>query len=491
MVWRSGRVHVNDTAHVVPLQAPAAFGATTFDAGQHRRLSAHRPLTHSSDGERFTRLRQRRARVPAGDPRQVAPRHLDRAPGTARARLGAAHGCRGKRELQRHQAAVAGAARLDSDRAPRVRRPDHRAMRSSLAYILINRDGPAIQPGSRSYERSWIRDGSLTSAALLRLGGTREVREFIDWYAPFQYANGKVPCCVDSPRRRPGAGARQPRRVHLSHRRVRTLHRRYAPSLDAIWPRIVAAVGYIDTLRRQRMTPEFDAPDKRALLRPPAAVDQPRGLLGQADALVLGRLLRAARPQGRRRARHSPRRDRGGRVASARSRDDVPRDLIASIQAAMRMHKIDFIPGCGGARRLRRDLDDGRPGARRRAGTASRSRRSSAPSSGTARTSARGATGRNRGRPTRRTSCAPSGRSCASAGATARTSCSTVFFRTSARRLEPVGRGRLARPAQPRSSSATCRTPGSARTSSARCSTCSPTSARRTGAARDRRGYRG
>ncbi|MBX3381867.1 MAG: hypothetical protein KF805_17365, partial [Phycisphaeraceae bacterium] len=42
--------------------------------------------------------------------------------------------------------------------------------RTAQAHILINRDGPAIQPGSRTYERSWIRDGCLTSSALLATG---------------------------------------------------------------------------------------------------------------------------------------------------------------------------------------------------------------------------------------------------------------------------------------------------------------------------------
>ena len=55
--------------------------------------------------------------------------------------------------------------------------------RSNLAYILINRDNAGIQPGSRSYERSWIRDGSLTSSALLKSGIMPEVRDFTDWYA--------------------------------------------------------------------------------------------------------------------------------------------------------------------------------------------------------------------------------------------------------------------------------------------------------------------
>ncbi|HEY8833869.1 MAG TPA: discoidin domain-containing protein, partial [Gemmatimonadaceae bacterium] len=67
-------------------------------------------------------------------------------------------------------------------------------MRAQLADILINRDGPAIQPGSRSYSRSWIRDGSLTSTALLRLGHAADVKDFMEWYAQYQYDNGKVPC---------------------------------------------------------------------------------------------------------------------------------------------------------------------------------------------------------------------------------------------------------------------------------------------------------
>jgi hypothetical protein len=69
--------------------------------------------------------------------------------------------------------------------------------KSNLAYILINRDKAGIQPGSRSYERSWIRDGALTSSALLKSGIVPEVKEFIDWYTGFQYENGKVPCVVD------------------------------------------------------------------------------------------------------------------------------------------------------------------------------------------------------------------------------------------------------------------------------------------------------
>ncbi len=71
-------------------------------------------------------------------------------------------------------------------------------IRTSLAYMLIHRDGAALKPGSRSYDRAWIRDGSLMAALLLRLGHEREAKEFAEWFAKYQYENGKVPCCVDT-----------------------------------------------------------------------------------------------------------------------------------------------------------------------------------------------------------------------------------------------------------------------------------------------------
>ncbi len=72
-----------------------------------------------------------------------------------------------------------------------------RAMRTAAAHILVTRDGPALQPGPRRYTRSWVRDGTIMSAALLRMGCTAEVLEFIAWYEPHLRADGFVPCCVD------------------------------------------------------------------------------------------------------------------------------------------------------------------------------------------------------------------------------------------------------------------------------------------------------
>src|SRR5207344_1940155 len=73
-----------------------------------------------------------------------------------------------------------------------------RTLEAQVGWILVNRDGPSIQPGSRSYDRSWMRDGALTSLALLRLGHEQEVRDFIEWFAGFQGEDGRIPCCASA-----------------------------------------------------------------------------------------------------------------------------------------------------------------------------------------------------------------------------------------------------------------------------------------------------
>ncbi len=71
------------------------------------------------------------------------------------------------------------------------------AMRTAAAHVISTRSGAALQPGPRRYTRSWIRDGAIMSAALLRMGCAADVRAFIAWYEPFLRDDGFVPCCVD------------------------------------------------------------------------------------------------------------------------------------------------------------------------------------------------------------------------------------------------------------------------------------------------------
>jgi hypothetical protein len=68
---------------------------------------------------------------------------------------------------------------------------------SAAGHILINRDGPAIQPGPRRYTRSWVRDCVIMGAALAKAGLPEALCEFLTWYAPFQREDGFIPCVVD------------------------------------------------------------------------------------------------------------------------------------------------------------------------------------------------------------------------------------------------------------------------------------------------------
>lgn len=219
-----------------------------------------------------------------------------------------------------------------------------RSIKSNLAYILINRDGPAIQPGSRAYARSWIRDGALTSAALLGMGHTEEVREFLQWYVGYQGPDGAIPCCVD------GRGA-DPVPEHDSHGEfiyaVMEYYRytRDVGFLRQMWPAVVGAVGYIDALRQQRLTEKYrNDPDWLAYggLAPESIshegyASEPRHsywdnffiLRGLKDAATMAVIL-----------------DEDAQAERlAALRDDFRRDLYASIRETLKRHQIDFIPG--------------------------------------------------------------------------------------------------------------------------------------------------
>ena len=70
-------------------------------------------------------------------------------------------------------------------------------LRTALAHILVNRRRPGAA-ARHALVRALVdprRRADL--AALLRLGHDDVARDFLRWYAPFQFANGKVPCCVD------------------------------------------------------------------------------------------------------------------------------------------------------------------------------------------------------------------------------------------------------------------------------------------------------
>ncbi len=340
--WTRGTMRVNGDRIVAPLTAPTRAGAASFDAGG--------VVAALRDG-RFPRAR---SVMPANDSLGGAEGALaytlDLAAGASRdvfveLPFGATppRGGDGARRLSQSVAtwnALLGAVQVTlPGSAARIAA----SLRSQLAYVLVNRDGPAIQPGSRSYARSWIRDGSLTSVALLRLGHSAEVREFLNWFARYQYPSGKVPCCVDS------RGA-DPVPEHDSHGEFIFLVAEYyrytgdRATAAKMWPHVERAVAYIDSLRHEHSLPSEPVPDTSAV----------RGLMPQSishegysakpmhsywDDLFTLRGLKSAAELA----------TALGRVNDARRyemmRDEFGRDLYASLGLTMAMHHIDFIPG--------------------------------------------------------------------------------------------------------------------------------------------------
>ena len=229
-------------------------------------------------------------------------------------------------------------------------------VRATQAYILINRDGPGFQPGSRTYERSWIRDGSMTSAAMLEFGHVEPVREFIDWFAPYQFPSGKVPCVVD----RRGA---DPVPEHDSHGQLIWLianYHRYTGDIDLVrrhLARVKLAVDYIQSLRRERMTEEFGAsgPARQEPGKPPVPALAFRGLVPASishegysakpmhsywDTLFLLRGLKDAAYLAS--VVSEPELAKAWQAEA----DGLRESIRASVEAVHAAHGIDYWPGC-------------------------------------------------------------------------------------------------------------------------------------------------
>ena len=213
---------------------------------------------------------------------------------------------------------------------------------TSFAYVLTSRDGPMLKPGTRSYNRAWIRDGAMMSETLLRMGRADVARAFADFYRGHLFANGKVPCCVDFRGADPvPENDSQGEYIFMVSQLYRFTGDRAALQRD--WPSVLAAARYMDKLRLSERTAANRAPDKRMLygLMPPSIShegysakvqyslwDDFWALRGYDDAADLAKLL------GKSEAREL-----------ARSRDQFSTDLHAAILAARDHWKIAFIPG--------------------------------------------------------------------------------------------------------------------------------------------------
>lgn len=221
---------------------------------------------------------------------------------------------------------------------PAAKQPFAATVASALAYVLMSRNGAILRPGTRSYDRAWIRDGAMMSEALLRMGRPDVARAFADWYGTYQFPSGKMPCCVDFRGADPvPENDSQGEYIYLVSELYRFTHDRAA--LVREWPHVLAAVRYMDELRLSERT-RNDSGLEFGLM--PASIshegysakpqnslwDDFWALRGYRDAAALALVV-------------------GSREAArlAASRDQFAADLHAAVLAARNHWKIAFIPG--------------------------------------------------------------------------------------------------------------------------------------------------
>ncbi|WP_295400953.1 discoidin domain-containing protein [uncultured Thiocystis sp.] len=346
LAYADGKVRVNQGKWIIPLDAPARFGAATFAQGAiseylktgdlPNRDQVSDPFGHASGALRFD------LELPAGATREVY--------------LAIPFG-----ELTPAQAAtwssdLTGAEQFARARADWETRLDTldiqlppqatgviETLKTAAAHILISRDGPALQPGPRRYSRAWIRDGALIGAALARVGHAQAGRDFIRWYAGFQTADGNLPDCAD----RDGCEWLPEFDSWGEFIFAVMDHHRFNADrafLFELWPAVLKCVDFLESLRNQRLTPEYRAGEKQVcygllpesmshegyMAHPVHAYwDDFWAVRGLKDAAEMADLLGE--------------RDQAQRIAALR--DDFQDTLYASLHRVIAERGLDFVPG--------------------------------------------------------------------------------------------------------------------------------------------------
>jgi hypothetical protein len=333
LAWSNNQLRVNGRTMLQALSPPDAVEGAAFE---HDDL-----LDPAKPGPKLTTL---------ADPRGLASARLrwriELPPGASRTialRLPAGAQTEPPQPMEATEAAWHERLNRVQFGAPPSLQPVVDTLRTALAHILISRDGNALQPGTRSYARSWIRDGAMMTTSLLRLGEPDAARAFVNWYATHLFANGKVPCCVDV------RGA-DPVAENDSHGQfihaVAEVWRYTGDDAFArdLWPKVDAAARYMEQLRQSERIAANQKGERIAFFGVmPASIshegysakpmhsywDNFWALAGWRNAAQLAA------------AFGSPART----AELAAQRDEFLTDLAASLRAAVAQHRIDHLPG--------------------------------------------------------------------------------------------------------------------------------------------------
>ncbi|MCX7004340.1 MAG: hypothetical protein NTV22_13850 [bacterium] len=226
--------------------------------------------------------------------------------------------------------------------------------RSALGYTALTRDGAFFKPGPRNYNHTWMRDGSITSVAMLRYNRPALVREFILACLPLIATNGWVPFLILETGNPAGSGFNittgegqeydsQGEFVHMVRQYVD--YTGDTQLLAQVYPSVRTALLFARDMRCRRMTEAYRTePDKQPYF----------GLLPESNS-----------HEGYFPARHSYWDDfwvlRGFKDGAALARmtghagdarwmraeaADLQRCIRASISTVVARTHIEYVPGC-------------------------------------------------------------------------------------------------------------------------------------------------
>lgn len=349
MQWHGGKLVLDDTVRIHPLTAPDSVRAATFEAG----ADPQSLLARTGEGLRDGAMTADRSGLMSGAMLYTVTLR----PGETRT-FGWTSALDGPRPalpatasveaaLDTVQDRIAAGWREKLDRFDLITPPEGEriedTMKTSLAHMLMSRQGPSLQPGTRSYNRSWIRDGAMMAEGLNRLGHASLSQDYLRWYAPYIFSDGKVPCCVDAR----GADPVPENDSHGEFIFLAAETYRYTgdiTQLRAVWPQVQAAITYMDGLRASTRTEANRMPETRHFygLLPPSIShegysDRPAysnwdnfwGLLGYRDAVEIAEALGET--------------EAATRIEAARQ--EFLQDVRTSITGTAIHHRIDWIAG--------------------------------------------------------------------------------------------------------------------------------------------------
>jgi hypothetical protein len=183
----------------------------------------------------------------------------------------------------------------------------------------------------------------MISEGLARLGHAGIAADYLRWFAPYQFKDGRVPCCVDSRGADPvPENDSDGELIFLASEVFRYTGDRTL--LASMWPHVEAAVQHMDALRASERTSDNQRPSRRMLygLLPPSIShegyaskpaysywDDFWGLAGYKSAVAIAEALGES----------------GAAAKFAKDRDQFRDDILASIRAAAKVHGIAHVPG--------------------------------------------------------------------------------------------------------------------------------------------------